>query len=133
MVKRKVVDAETGKEVEGDGSSVPEPVVKRFGSEQVVKARPTSKKSKVRPLKKATPEPPEPVVEAPPPVGNYVELICLRPSRRNETGRVTKNKYVFEGGEPVPVDVRDVEYLKAARRGSRSSGEVRIFVEPGEI
>lgn len=81
----------------------------------------------------------ETVTEEPwpwPPPGQ-VELICLRPSLRNETGRVTGKKYSFEGGEPVLVDERDAGYLKATTRGSRSCcggrGETRVFVEPGEL
>jgi hypothetical protein len=152
MAKRKVINMETGEGIEGESPQdvlTPKLGVKRIGRVKPVETplevdpglRPKPElepesKSKSKP--ESDPGPTlikEITVEAPQPAFEQVKIVCLRPSRRNEIGRITKNKYVFENGEPVLVDVRDVGYMRATHRGSRTCGvgDTRVFVELTEL
>lgn len=147
MAKRRVIDMETGEEIEDESPEkvvIPKSGVKRTGRVKRVKAPSLGlaldPALKPEPGPKLDPDPgpalvEEVAVEAPQSTFEQVKIVCLRPSRRSEVGRVTGNEYVFERGEPVPVDVRDVGYMKATKRGSRGcgAGETRVFVELAEL
>ena len=53
---------------------------------------------------------------------NTVSIRCLVDAIVKVTGTVTKNVYVFQGGNPVDIDVRDKDEIINKKRGRSCCG-----------